>query len=159
MSFVGIIANQKSEEYIKKQLSAYFSIGNIIFITEKNISNIKNVKFETILIDRAIKPNKHLKNIISSVKYIILNTDLKNIDLSMLENLKLNVITYGFNNKATFTVSSITENKIIICLQRTIKNIFGEIYEPQEYKIDTEESIDITVIIGAFCTMVIYGKK
>lgn len=159
MSFIGIIANQKNEEYIRKKLSAYFPMNNIIFITEKNISNIKNVKFETILIDKAIKSNHDLKNIISNCKYIILNTDLKNIDLSILEDLRLNIITYGFNNKATFTISSITENKIIICLQRIIKNIFDDIYEPQEYEVEKYETVDITIIMGIFCTMVIYGKK
>lgn len=159
MSLIGIITNQKNESYIIKELSKYISIDNIIFITEKNIQNIKNVKFQTILIDREIKSSNSLKNIISNSKYIILNSDLTNIDLSVLNNIKLNIITYGFNNKATFTVSSISEDKIIICLQRIIKNVFEEKFEPQEYTIYTEQNTDTSAVIGAICITLIYNKR
>ena len=159
MSLIGIITNQKNESYVIKELSKYVPIDNIIFITEKNIKNIKNVKFQTILIDREIKSSNSLKNIISNSKYIILNSDLTNIDLSVLNNIKLNIITYGFNNKATFTVSSIGEDKIIICLQRIIKNVFEEKFEPQEYTIYMEQSIGISAIIGTICITLIYNKR
>lgn len=158
MPFLGIITNQKNEEYMKKMLSDYFPIDHIIYITEKNIANIKNVRFETILIDKNISYKEEMKRLISNAKYIILNSDLM-IDLKILEDLNLNVITYGFNNKATFTVSSITESDMIICLQRIIYDIFNDKYEPQEFELKTEENIDITAIMGQFCVRVLYVKK
>ena len=125
MSLMGIITNSKNEEYMVKELSDYFPFQNIIFITDKNIENVRNIKFEILAIDCNIKNIDILKLIISNAKFIILNADLT-INIGMLENLDLTIITYGFNNKATLTVSSVAENNIIICLQRIIKNIFEQ---------------------------------
>ena len=55
MFFVGIITNQKNETYIKNELVRKMPLENIIFINDKNISNVKNIKFETIIIDTKIK--------------------------------------------------------------------------------------------------------
>lgn len=158
MPFLGIIVNQKNQDYVKNVLSNNYITNHIIEITPKNIDCIKNVRLETILIDKTIYPEEILKKILSHTKYVVLNADL-NIDAKVLEDLDLNVITYGFNNKATFTISSISDNHIIICLQRIIQNIYKEKYEPQEFEIKTRENIDITAIMGAFCVNIIYEKK
>lgn len=157
MSFIGIITNSKNEEYMLKKLSKYIPKENIIFITDKNIDNIKNIRFQTVLIDKLINKEELLKNIIANAKYILLNTDL-NINLKLLENLNLIIITYGFNSRSTLTISSISENTIIICLQRIIKGILKQKYEPQEFKINRTETIDISAVLGTFSLMLIYGK-
>ena len=54
MFFIGVITNQKNELYMKDKLSKILPVENIIFINEKNIINIKNIKFETIVIDTKI---------------------------------------------------------------------------------------------------------
>ena len=51
MFFLGVVTNQKNESYIKNKLSKVLPSENIIFITDKNILNVKNIKFETIIID------------------------------------------------------------------------------------------------------------
>lgn len=147
MSFLGIIANQKHEEYMKKIISKYIPIDYIIFINDKNINNMKNIKFNVIVMDKNIKKNEILKNILKHSRYVVLNSDMK-IDEGLLENLNLEVITYGFNSKATFTISSVEENKIIICLQRIIKNIYGNQYEPQEFEIIQEENREKSLMIA-----------
>ena len=157
MSFVGIITNPKNEEYMKKILYKKFNSFQIIFITDKNIENVKNIRFETIIVDSLIKDDKNLKYIISNAKYIILNSDLK-ISFDLLNNLNLIVISYGYNNKATFTVSSVSDGNIIICLQRIINNIWGEKYEPQEIEIDINENVDIYVVICIQIILMIYQK-
>lgn len=157
MSFIGIITNPKNEEYMAKMLSKDFPIENIIFITNKNIKNIRNIRFQTIAIDKEIKDSTNLKMIVSNANYIILNSDL-NIDLEILKNLDLVVISYGFNSKATFTISSVSENNIIICLQRIIKNIFGSKYEPQELEIENTKNVDISAIICVQSIRLMYGK-
>lgn len=157
MPFIGIITNSKNEQYMKKMLSKDLPIENIIFITNKNIENIKNIRFETVVIDSKIYDFKNLKSIVSNAKYIILNADL-NIDLKLLEDLNLAIVTYGFNNKATFTVSSVSETNVIICLQRIIKNIFEERYEPQEFEVNMDESIDIHTILCTEIVLLIYVK-
>lgn len=155
MFFIGIITNQKNEIYIKNKLCSILSEANIIFITENNISNIKNIQFETIIIDDNIKNKIELRKIISNAKYVILNTDI-NMNMNIINNLNLTIITYGFNNKATFTVSSMEETNIIICLQRIIINKKGIKIEPQEYKIEIDENVEKYAIIATQILNIMY---
>lgn len=158
MSFIGIITNSKNEEYITKMVSKYIPIENIIFITDKNIANIKNVRFETIVINDKLKDLRNLKTIVANASYVVLNSDIT-IDFNILENLNLSIISYGFNSKSTFTVSSVSENSIIICLQRMITSSFDKKYEPQEFEIECNENIDIYTMIFIQIIMVIYAKN
>ena len=77
-----------------------------------------------------------MKEIITKSKYLILNGDIK---IKILEEIKvqkpIKVITFGFNSKATITISSIKEEKIIVCLQRDIEKVDGNIIETQEKEI------------------------
>ena len=141
MFFIGVITNPKNELYIKNKLAKFLPVENILFITEKNIGNMKNIKFETIIMDTKIKNTIELRKIISKATYIIMNADIE-MNWETINNLNLMVITYGFNNKATFTVSSIEENDIIICLQRVIFTKKGKEIEPQEYAIRMHENTE-----------------
>lgn len=156
MFFIGVVTNQKNEEYIKNKLSNVVPAENIIFITEKNILNIKNIKFESLLIDSKINNTTELRKIISNSKYIILNSDIE-MNLDAIKNLDLVVITYGFNNKSTFTVSSIEENDIIICLQRIIFNKKGNEIEPQEYELKIDKDIDKYTAIAIETIKILYS--
>ena len=158
MFFIGIITNQKNEIYFKKEVSKYVPVENIIFITAKNIYNVKNVKFETIIMDEKINNKIEIRKIISNSKYLLLNTDIE-IDIEILDNLNLTVISYGFNNKSTFTVSSIEENNMIICLQRVIFNKNGYKIEPQEYQIKNQQNVDKYAIIAVGVLKMIYSNN
>ena len=158
MFFIGIITNQKNEIYFKKEVSKYVPVENIIFITAKNIYNVKNVKFETIIMDEKINNKIEIRKIISNSKYLLLNTDIE-IDIEILDNLNLTVISYGFNNKSTFTVSSIEENNMIICLQRVIFNKNGYKIEPQEYQIKNQQNVDKYATIAIEVLKMIYSKN
>ena len=59
-------------------------VENIIFINDKNISNVKNIKFETIIIDAKIKNKFELRKILSNAKYIILNSDIE-LDINIFK--------------------------------------------------------------------------
>ena len=157
MFFIGIVTNQKNELFIKKKLENIMPVSSIIFITEKNIDNIKNIKFETILLDnQIIKKKKEIRKIISSCKYLILNNDME-IDDSIIESMDLTIITYGFNGKSTFTISSIDENKLIICLQRIIFKENNIQIEPQEYEVKIDENVDNYAIIGSEILRILYS--
>ena len=142
MFFIGIITNQKNELYVRKELKNL----NIIFINDKNITNMRNIKFDAIVIDSKLNNKQDLRKILANTKYLILNADIE-FDLELIENLSLTIITYGFNSKSTFTVSSITENNIIICLQRIIFKANGEKIEPEEYQLKYVENIEKYAII------------
>ena len=142
MFFIGIITNQKNERYAKKELNQ----ENILFINDKTISNMKNIKFEAIVIDSKINNRNNLRKILSNTKYVILNSDIE-IDLEVIKGLDITIITYGFNSKSTFTVSSLTENNIIICLQRIIFKPNGKKVEPGEYRLKLAENTEKYAII------------
>ena len=158
MPFIGIIADEKRENIIRKGLISGLKLkeSSVLNIKEKNIENIKNVKFETVIIDRKFKNLEMLKKILVDAKYVVINTDIiKN--LNILEDLELTVITYGFNSKATITASSVTDESSLICLQRTISNIYAQKIEMQEIKIG--ETQDINASMAVVATTLIYKNN
>ena len=80
MPFIGIISDEKSENHIRRELLERLKINesSILFIKEKSIDNIKNIKFETVLLAREFKNMEILKKILTNTKYLIVNSDLKN---------------------------------------------------------------------------------
>ena len=94
MSVVGIITNSSNIIELEKKL-------NIIVINEKSIENMKNVKFDIVIIYQEAKQNENIKQLISTCKYLVINTDIKE-NLKLLEGIELSettIITYGFNRK------------------------------------------------------------
>jgi hypothetical protein len=141
MSLIGIYTQSVNEPYLKQQLTDILPENQIFFLKENSIQNLTNIKFSIILIGKKmIKNNTNFKAIIEKSDYLIFNTDIKE-NIELLENLTLNLITYGFNSKATITTSSVEEQKMLICLQRGIKNLQGKIIEPQEIEIETSQEI------------------
>ncbi len=133
MAFIGFIVNKKDEDNFEKALKNTIKECTIS-INEKSIANVKNIHFETVIIDRNIskKYENYLSEIIKTSKYLIVNAD--KFDFSQIKNANLTIITYGFSNKSTVTTSSVEDETILICLQRSIKNIKGKYVETQELK-------------------------
>lgn len=164
MAFIGIISDSKSEKIIKMILDEKLDkSNNIIIINSKSVENLKNIKFETVLIannNNIIKENKEtLNKIINNTKYLIINADIE-LELEFEEPVELNVITFGFNPKATITASSV-EDDILLCIQRNIKDINEKTIEQQEMKIRIfEENIGINTnnLMGISAILLLYGK-
>lgn len=164
MAFIGIISDSKSEKIIKMILDEKIDkSNNIIIINSKSVENLKNIKFETVLIannNNIIKENKEtLNKIINNTKYLIINADIE-LELEFEEAVELNVITFGFNPKATITASSV-EDDILLCIQRNIKDINEKTIEQQEMKIRIfEENIGINTnnLMGISAILLLYGK-
>lgn len=79
-----------------------------------------------------------------------------------LERIKQNVVTYGFNNKASVTTSSIGDillrDGFICCLQKTISARNGEVMEPQEYKLRLDSGeIDTHDVLAAASFAIVNG--
>ena len=119
------------------------------------MKKIQPIKLSTIF-DTKIDNRNDFRKIVSNAKYVILNADIE-INVELFSDLSLTVITYGFNNKATFTVSSITENIIIICLQRIIFNKKGYMIEPQEYQIENQINIEKYTLIAISILDILYN--
>ena len=154
MFFNGIIREEKNEKYIKGMRRQNINNSNVIVINEKNIDNSKNVKFKIIVLNKELI-NKNLESILLNAEYLILNSD---INVKLVENLNLKVITYGFNSKATVTASSITEEEMIVCMQRHIVDMYNNKFEPQEIHIQKNELLDIYDNMYIMCIKILYGK-
>lgn len=130
MSVVGIITNSSNIIELEKKL-------NIIVINEKSIENIKNVKFDIVIIYQQTKQNEKIKQLISTCKYLVINTDIKE-NLKLLEGIETSettIITYGFNRKSSITIVSNENDEIILEIQREINNLKNEKIECQEIKL------------------------
>ena len=159
MTFIGIITDQKSENDISKLLgnNNFFIENNVIFIKEKNIDNIKNVHFDTVVINRRFEKSDELNKLLENTKNVIVNMDT-NIDNKELNIVNLNLITYGFNSKSSITISSVTDDDVLIYLQRNIYNNYGEI-EVQEIKIENNPNYSIYDLIVVLTLFLMYLPK
>lgn len=137
MAVIGIITKSNNIIEIEKTLEKYGVYEkNIVIITKHTIENIKNVKFDIIIIFEKIEDDDILKKVLDSSKYLIINTDFKeNIELlNMAEDQY--VITFGFNSRATITIISNENDEIILDLQREIENLEKKKIESQEIKLE-----------------------
>ena len=164
MPFVGIISKIKDYEFIKNKI-VKDSMNNkieLININKNNVENIKNVKFEAIFVCDDLQDMQtqktYIDNILNCSKYLVINTDNNVVNIN-IENNNMEIITYGMNQKATVTASSIKEDEILICLQRNIENINGKVIEMQEFKKKGEKirNEEIYIILAAFILEQIYN--
>lgn len=168
MSFIGVIADSKNEMQIKRTLDNSLNSVNkehtVITINDKSVDNIKNIRFETILVislKELVNKFDVINEIFKNTKYLVINSDIDDDSLKLINNTKLNVITFGFNQKATITASSVEDN-LMLCLQRKILDINKNILEPQEIEvkvISKKLSNSTHNSMGIASVMLIYGKK
>lgn len=158
MLFIGIITDQKSENDIKRLLMSnnFLTENNVIFIKEKNIDNIKNVHFDTVVINKEFEKIDELNKLLENAKNVIVNMDT--IDIEDLGLASSNVITYGFNSKSSITISSVTDDDVLIYLQRNIYNNYGEI-EVQEIKVENNPNYSIYDLIIVLTLFLMYLPK
>ena len=159
MIFIGIVTDLESQNNISELLKKnnILNENNVIFINEKNIDNIKNVHFDTVIINREFKKIDELNHVLLNVKNIVINMDL-NIDWEELNIREVNVITYGFNSKSSITISSVTDDDVLIYLQRNICNDYGEI-EVQEIKVENNPNYSIYDLIIVLTLFLMYLPK
>mgnify|MGYP004526092703 FL=1 len=164
MPFVGIVSKENDSNFIKNAISKNSKENNfeIININKKSIENIKNVKFDILVIceniEKILKNSLYLEEIIKKADYIIVNSDVKE-NLSILKNVETNIVTYGFNAKATITISSIKEEKTMVCIQRKINGI-NNIIEEQDFNIEIEKNNvnKLYNVLVIFTILAIYGE-
>lgn len=142
MSFIGILSENKSFENIKAKVMEVASQNkfNSILINQKSIENMKNIKFDVVVIDsdwNKLEGQKEiLKQIAKKSNYILINTDVNKITN---EFEKEKVITYGLNQRAIVTISSITDSDILIYVQKHIKTKQNKVLEIEEKRLKINE--------------------
>ena len=138
MPLVGIIAKKRDFQAIKKELQNCNI--ELIYLNKETIMNVNKIFFEEIIIleDINLMPSeyKFMNEVILKTKYLIINAD---IEINILKYITIEkpvkVITFGFNSKATISISSVNDEKIIVCLQRNLERVDNKIIESQEKEI------------------------
>lgn len=164
MPFIGIISKECDSNFIRNEILKNTDSKLEIFnINNKNIENIKNIRFETIVINDSINKllenSKYLEEIIRNAKYLVINTDVVK-DISILGGVNKNIITYGLNQKAIITISSVEDEDIMICIQKSFKDINEKDIEEQEFniKIAKNNLKKLCNTLSIFTVLSIYGK-
>jgi hypothetical protein len=82
--------------------------------------------------------------------FLIVNADDNKI-FPLLENSgnKAKLITYGFNNRACITASSVTNDGVQICIQRGFTAMDGAECEPQEFSARAVHGENSMSVLGA----------
>ena len=166
MHFIGIFSNHLEYEMIKQNIIKIVNRKDLelIHISSKNIENLKNIVFETIVLCHQKNINDEQKNILnkfcSNSMFIVVNADVF-CNTKMISNKKINCISYGLNQKSTITISSIQEEKAILSIQRNINNLEQKTIEMGEVEIDVGQykPNQIENILAIFAIYLIYNKE
>lgn len=121
MVFIGILTDKNSENNIKNIMKNKIGEKKFIFLNKTNIENFRNVKFDSVIINEKIENRKALNKILEKTKYIICNSDIYCKSNELKKKINPNIITYGYNSNATVTISSVTDENFLICLQENIE--------------------------------------
>ena len=91
--------------------------------------------YHIVIMNSSIKDAGHYLTQIVPNGVLLVNSDDKDIKIQ-LPAKKIQIITYGLNQKACVTASSLLEEKAIqCCVQRAIPTLMGEELCPQEFSI------------------------
>ena len=156
MPFIEIITDSKSQAQLNKVITkSMVNNCDILYIKDKNIENTKNIKLETLILNRSIENVDIRKKILENSKNIILNLDL---NTGIEQNLETNIISYGYNSKSDITVSSVEDDQILICIQHTITSIYNRKIEPQEIKVNIKSDINVYNIMIIIALTSLYAS-
>lgn len=152
MTFIGIICEHSKFDFLEKSVQKNMNKSDIklININKKSIINLKNVKFDIIVIMKEIKDlddSMKINELCKKIKYLIINSDIEMIGLS---NIESNIITFGLNHRATVTFSSITDETKLVSVQRNFLNNNGKLIEVGEYEINTNNREDLHEMLVEF---------
>lgn len=155
MPFIEIITDSKSQNQLNKVITKQM-VNNcvLLYIKEKNIENIKNIKLETLVLNRKIENIELINKIAGNAKNIIFNLDL-NKEITNAESKK---ISFGYNSKSDITISSVKDDEIMICIQNTIESIYGKKVEPQEVKVDIKNDVNVYNIMIIIALTALYAR-
>lgn len=140
MIYIGFISKNKNVELVKELTDSSVQAVNI-----REKEDIKDKKIDILVLEDLILEKEIINEIIKNVEYLIIQDNINDLELQL--DKEINIITFGFNHKSTVTVSSVTEDNIVICIQRTINNIKNNAIEPKEIIIKNTNKYNINKYI------------
>ena len=166
MHLIGIFSNYSEYEMIKQNIIKIMNRKDLelIHITSKNIENMKNIVFETLVLCNQEKINDMQKNILNKIcshcMFLVINADAF-CNTKIISNTETNCISYGLNQKSTITISSMQEDKAIISIQRNMNNLQQKKIEMGEIVVDLKKyrQKNIETVLAIFTISLIYSEK
>lgn len=144
---IGCIANNVVFKHLVKDFED--KDIDIINLKEAEVNDLMN--FDLIIHNNMPRRNidaEKIRNISKKSKYLLINSD-EDINIDLFKESKMNIITYGLNDKATITISSVEKNALLLDIQREIERIDGEKIEVGETKVDNIRTRSIQEILLA----------
>ena len=129
--------NTKCEIFSYKQLSVICAPAPIFIDSQNSVIVLLDITDENINIKNAA---------------ICILSSENSAALKVLKNKNIPCLTCGNGTLDSISLSSITEEKIIICQQRNIKTIDGKILEAREFPIERIENVPIETLLLASAT-------
>lgn len=159
---IGVISTNQKFEILKSIIQNKCNKTEIVLINinNKSLENLRTVKFDIIVIMDFLEKFEeitHIKNICKGIKYLIINSDIEQ-NYEFMMDVKSNIITCGLNQKSTVTFSSITDEDLLISIQRGFINQNKKLIEVGEYNIkrDLSKQLDLDVILISFIIQKLY---
>ena len=137
-----IILSRMCQEKGQKPLVGYYKITENNSIPIVSIDENACGSPKVFILQEATNFNLYLRY----DDYLVVNID-SHIALPLTTGG--NIITYGFNGKASVTASSVTDDALQICIQRGFKSLSGCPYEPQELKAACPANFNPLNVLGA----------
>ncbi|MDR7870406.1 MAG: hypothetical protein RIN55_06090 [Tissierellaceae bacterium] len=188
--FIGIIEEKQYTINLLKKLLMIFNYQldysntkNNIFLLNKNEINLVLITMKTSeieffqnfgiefhflvvnIFDYEFNKKEIFKYQFKDCNYYIINSDEDNLSSILpLDPLNGIVITYGFNSKATMTISSYIIEQVMeasLCLQRDIVTLYGERISPFEFiiEINSKNKDHIYSVLAVSILAILLGEK
>lgn len=140
MIYIGFISKNKNIELVKELTNEEVQAINI-----KKKEDIEGKKIDILVLEDFCLEEEIINEIIKDINYLIIQDNINELNIQLEK--EINIITFGFNHKSTVTVSSVAEDDIVICIQRTIKSINDNEIEPKEIIIKNSNQYNINKYI------------
>jgi hypothetical protein len=175
MNTVLLYGNEKDNEIKNTLLGTIRALGlSALHITNKSIAMIPpsskqpdylildNSSMEYIQLSKGIVIFKQgisfYQSGLNLPKEFFAIVDPENDDaVLMLKRSCMQTITCGLSQKDTFNFSSIGQEKAVVCLQRSIQNLNGEIIEPCELPIKLNSEQSKYALLSSVAVLVLSG--
>lgn len=160
MSFIVIVTDKEDRERLEKVLDEKIINKNIIlYMKEKNIDNIKNIKIDTFLINKEIEDFDKVNRIIENCNNVIINTDFnKNLERIYLDKNIKKIIRYGYNMNSDITISSIKDDESMISIQKHLTSVYGKNIDIQEIKAHINYGVNMYDILIIIALTIMYAR-
>ncbi len=121
-------------------------------------NNNEKTEYDIVIINRPYNFAEKFISLLTPNDVLLINSDNKKIN-KCLKNNKAKIITYGLNNRACVTASSVVESQyktVQCCVQRSLPTFKGEFIFQQEFSVNSTSCyVDVNCILACVTAAII----